>query len=55
MGIMTHPAVNRQGFLWYTCVQDKNAFGWYPPWLSILSRQGICYLHFVQDLQNYDI
>ena len=27
----------------------------YPPWLLTLSRQGICYLNSVQDLQSYDL
>ena len=53
--IMTRPAVNRQGILWSTCVQDKTTFGWLPPWLLTLSRQGICCLNSVQDLQNYDL
>ena len=29
--------------------------GSYPPWLLTLSRQGVCCLNSVQDLQNYDI
>ena len=29
--------------------------GGYPPWLLTLSRQGICCLNSVQDLQNYDL
>ena len=53
--IMTRPAVNRQGILWSTCVQDKTTFGWLPPWLLTLSRQGICCLNFMQDLQGYNL
>ena len=29
--------------------------GGYPPWLLTLSRQSICCLNSVQDLQNYDL
>ena len=53
--IMIRPVVNRQGILWFTYVQDKTTFGWLPALLLTLSRQGICCLNSVQDLQSYDL
>ena len=56
MGIMTRPAVNRQGFLWSTCVEDKNAFGWLPTLAFDVKSPGhMLFTLCVQDLQNYDI
>ena len=41
--------------LFHNCIKTILCLGCYPPWLLTLSRQGICCLNSVQDLQSYDL
>ena len=41
--------------LFHNCIKTILCLGCYLPWLLTLSRQGVCCLNSMQDLQNYDL